>query len=127
VLIAWTDRHFGEKRPWFIYASRVNGKYCGGRVAVLYFASSSFACRKCCGPAPRASRAARSFVHLRKSQRIRLRLGGSPDPFAPFPLLLPFPRSPAACINSAIGVFAHRRKLPKRSNSHGVNQLQTVA
>jgi hypothetical protein len=85
VPITWTACHFGGKRPWFICAARVNGKHCGRRVAVLYLAGDSFACRKCCGLAYESQQGGLQFRNLRKSQRIRLRLGGSPDPFAPFP------------------------------------------
>jgi hypothetical protein len=46
------------------------------------------------------------FRNLRKSQRIRSRLGDSLDPFAPSPASL------AACIGGLIGVFARRRERP---------------
>jgi predicted ATPase len=38
VPIIWTNCHFGGRRPWFTYCARVNGRYCGRRVAVLYAA-----------------------------------------------------------------------------------------
>jgi hypothetical protein len=85
VTITWTACHFGGRRPWFICAARVNGRNCGRRVAVLYFAGDSFACRKCCGLAYESQQGGLLFRNFRKSQRIRLRLGGTPDPFAPFP------------------------------------------
>jgi hypothetical protein len=47
--ITWTACHFGGRRPWFICSARVNGRYCGRRVAVLYLGGEVFACRKCCG------------------------------------------------------------------------------
>jgi hypothetical protein len=85
VPITWTACHFGGRRPWFICAASVNGRYCGRRVAVLYLAGGSFACRKCCGLAYESQQGGLRFRNLRKSQSIRMRLGGSPDPFAPFP------------------------------------------
>jgi hypothetical protein len=41
VPIAWTDCHFGGRRPWFICS-------CGRRVAVLFGLRDYFACRHCC-------------------------------------------------------------------------------
>jgi hypothetical protein len=55
------------------------------RVAVLYLAGEVFACRKCYGLAYASQQGGLLFRNLRKSQGIRMRLGGSPDPFAPFP------------------------------------------
>ena len=49
VPIAWTLCHLGGRRPWFICSVRSNTQYCGRRVAVLYLAGKSFACRKCYG------------------------------------------------------------------------------
>ena len=48
-----------------------------------YPAGDSFACRKCCGLAYETQQGGLLFRNLRKSQSIRLRLGGSPDPLAP--------------------------------------------
>ena len=49
VPVTWTPCHLGGQRPWFVCAARVNGRYCGRRVAVLYLAGEVFACRKCYG------------------------------------------------------------------------------
>ena len=49
VSITWTNCHFGGRRPWFTCSAHTNGRYCGRRVAVLYLAGDSFACRDCCG------------------------------------------------------------------------------
>jgi hypothetical protein len=53
--------------------------------AVLYLGGDSLACRKCCGLAYESQQGGLQFRNLRKAQSIRLRLGGSPDPFTPFP------------------------------------------
>lgn len=86
VPITWTECHFGGCRPWFTCSAHVNGRYCGRRVAILYLAGEFFACRKCYGLAYASQRGGLWFGNLRKSQRIRMRLGGSPDPFEPFPV-----------------------------------------
>ena len=83
VPITWTDCHF--RRPWFTCSVSVNGRYCGRRVAVLYLAGEWFACRKCYGLAYASQQGGFRFRNLRKSQRIRRRLGGHPDPAEPFP------------------------------------------
>jgi hypothetical protein len=85
VPVTWTPCHFGGQRPWFVCAARVNGRYCGRRVAVLYLAGEVFACRKCYALAYASQQGGLLFRNLRRSQSIRMRLGGSPDPFAPFP------------------------------------------
>ena len=85
VSITWTYCHFGGRRPWFVCAAGVNGEYCGRRVAVLYLAGEVFARRKCHGLAYASQQGGLLFRNLRKSQSIRMRLGGTPDPFAPFP------------------------------------------
>ena len=85
VSITWTPCHFGGQRPWFVCATHLSGKYCGRRVAVLYLAGEVFACRKCYGLAYASQQGGLLFRNLRKSQSIRMRLGGNPDPFAPFP------------------------------------------
>ena len=54
-------------------------------MAVLFLGGEVFACRKCCGLAYESQQGGSLFRNLRKAQAIRLRLGGSADPFAPFP------------------------------------------
>jgi hypothetical protein len=107
VPITWTESHFGGRRPWFTCSAHVNGRYCGRRVAMLYLAGEFFACRKCYGLAYASQRGGLWFGNLRKSQRIRMRLGGSPDH------LNRFPRSRAACISERICDFARRLRPPK--------------
>jgi len=45
VQIVWTRCHFGRSRPWFRCSAHSNGRLCGRRVAVIYCAGESFACR----------------------------------------------------------------------------------
>ena len=85
VPITWTNCHLGGRRPWFVCPVRANGQYCGRRVAVLYAAGELFACRRCGDLAYASQQEKPMFPNLRKSQRIRIRLGGSGDPFGPFP------------------------------------------
>ena len=85
VSITWTNCHFGGRRPWFTCSAHTNGRYCGRRVAVLYLAGESFACRKCYGLAYASQQGGLLFRNLRKAQSIRMRLGGNPDPCEPFP------------------------------------------
>jgi|SRR6478672_11239524 hypothetical protein len=56
----------------------------GGWQCCTWQANFSHA-RKCYGLAYASQRGGLWFGNLRKSQRIRMRLGGSPDPFEPFP------------------------------------------
>src|SRR5271168_1205483 len=45
VPITWTECHLGGRRPWFTCAVHANGRYCGRRVAKIYYAGDAFACR----------------------------------------------------------------------------------
>jgi hypothetical protein len=54
-------------------------------VAVLYLGGELFACRKCHGLAYESQQGGLLFRNLRKAKSIRMRLGGGPDPFVPFP------------------------------------------
>jgi hypothetical protein len=82
--ITWTNCHFGGRRPWFVCSVRANGRYCGHRVAVLYLGGELFACRSCY-TLVYESQQSPLFRNIRRSQKIRVRLGGNPDPSAPFP------------------------------------------
>ena len=85
VSITWTNCYFGGRRPWFICSVRSNTQYCGRRVAVLYLADELFACRKCYGLSYASQQNPLLFHNLHRAQNIRMRLGGNPDPCAPFP------------------------------------------
>jgi len=56
-----TPCYFGGKRWWFTCPASVNGKYCGRRVGVLYWAGKYFACRHCYKLVYESSRKHRSF------------------------------------------------------------------
>jgi hypothetical protein len=88
VPILWTACHFGGRRPWFRCAVYSTGRYCGRRVAVLYAAGDRFACRHCYGLCYASQQESPQSRFIRRSRRIRMRLGGSPD------LLQPFPKRP---------------------------------
>jgi hypothetical protein len=62
--------------------------YCGRRVAVLYAAGDLFACRHCYRLCYASQQESRQSRFIRRSRKIRMRLGGSPD------LLQPFPKRP---------------------------------
>ena len=66
VSITWTNCHVGGRRPWFTCSAHTNGRYCGRRVAVLYLAGESFACRKCYGLAYASQQGGLLFRDLRK-------------------------------------------------------------
>jgi hypothetical protein len=81
VPITWTNCHFGGRRPWFTCCARVNDRYCGRRVAVLYAAGELFACGSCYNLAYESQQGGSTLRSLSRSLKIRVRLGGSPGPF----------------------------------------------
>lgn len=83
--LTWTPCHFGGTRPWFVCSVWANGRYCGRRVGVLYLAGELFACRYCHGLAYESQQYNSVGWSISRSQKIRIRLGGSPDPFGPIP------------------------------------------
>jgi hypothetical protein len=85
VPLVWTNCHFCGRRPWFTCCARVNGRYCGRRVAVLYAAGELFACRSCYNVAYESQQGSSTLRSLSRSLKIRVRLDGSPDPLGPFP------------------------------------------
>ena len=76
--LAWTACHFGGVRPWALCPS------CGRRIAVLY-GGRRFACWRCRGLAYASTREDRASRLIARAQRIRVRLGGSDNLWAPFP------------------------------------------
>ena len=76
---------FNSWRGWFTCCARVNDQYCGRRVAVLYAAGELFACRSCYNLAYESQQGSPVLRSLSRSLKIRVRLGGSPNPFGPFP------------------------------------------
>jgi hypothetical protein len=85
VPITWTQCHLGGCRPWFICSALTNGRYCGRRVALLYGAGELFACRSCYQLTYASQQEHPMFRNIRRAQKIRMRLGGSPDPCSPVP------------------------------------------
>ena len=78
VRLEWTACHYGGVRPWALCPR------CGRRIAVLY-GGRAFACRQCRDLAYASTRQDRADRLITKAQRIRMRLGGSPDLTQPFP------------------------------------------
>jgi hypothetical protein len=77
---------FGSSRPYFICPGVVNGMTCGRRVGKLHAPGRYFLCRHCYRLA-HASQSERAWERaLRRSNKIRLRLGADPGMDAPFPL-----------------------------------------
>src|SRR5215467_8412402 len=85
VPITWTACHLGGRRPWFVCPRSSGGRYCGRRVALLYGAGELFACRCCYGLAYTSQHEGSYFRDLKKAQKIRMRLGGSPVMSEAFP------------------------------------------
>jgi hypothetical protein len=85
VAITWTACHLGGRRPWFTCPAHFSGKYCGRRVALLYLDGKLFACRRCCGLAYASQQESLWGRGLGKAQKIRMQLGGSPNPLEAFP------------------------------------------
>jgi hypothetical protein len=85
VPLTWTDCHFGGRRPWFVCSVRASDHLCGRRVAVLYGDGELFACRNCYQLAYQSQQEGPFLRSIRRSQKIRMRLGCSLDPFSPIP------------------------------------------
>lgn len=85
VPITWTACHLGGRRPWFVCPVYSSGQYCGRRVALLYGVGELFACRRCYGLAYACQREALHHRGLGRAQKLRMRLGGSPNMTEPFP------------------------------------------
>jgi hypothetical protein len=76
VPIVHTAQHIGGARPWFQCD-------CGKRAAILY--GPRFLCRKCRGIAYPSQREPMRHRRLRRTQQIRMKLGGSGSMIEPFP------------------------------------------
>jgi hypothetical protein len=83
--IAWTPCRFGGERPWFVCSVTANGMYCGRSVTNLYGAGRLFACRHCYQLAYASQQQPAHLRGLGKSQKVRMRLGGSPNMLEGFP------------------------------------------
>jgi hypothetical protein len=86
VPVVWTPCHFGGGRPWFRCTAAADGRYCGRRVAKLYFGGSAvFACRQCFGLAYASQRESLPHRGIARARKIRMRLGGGPNLLDSFP------------------------------------------
>jgi hypothetical protein len=85
VPLEWTPCTFGGRRPWFRCPGIVDGRLCGRRAAKLYLGSRYVLCRRCHGLAYKSQREDRAGRALRRTQNIRIRLGGEPGLIHPFP------------------------------------------
>ena len=85
VPIEWTECHLGGRRPWFRCSVYSRGHCCGRRVALLYGAHDLFACRHCYGLVYASQQESRPDRNLSQAQKIRMRLGGTPNMLDPFP------------------------------------------
>jgi hypothetical protein len=86
VPIAWTACALGGQRPWFVCTALVARVRCGRRVAKIYLGGSPiFACRHCHRLAYASQSKSAFFRDIAKAMNIRMRLGGSPNLFDPFP------------------------------------------
>jgi|SRR5215203_1659716 len=81
VQLSWTVCNFGGERPWFVCP----GAGCGRRVAALYGPGKYFLCRRCYDLVYESQRENQMHRALRRSQAIRVRLGGSANMTKPFP------------------------------------------
>jgi hypothetical protein len=82
--IVWTPCYLGGRRPWFA-CSGLGYEPCGRRVAVLYWAGDLFACRHCYGLDYQSRHQSPSLRAISRAQKVRERLGASPDVFDPLP------------------------------------------
>jgi len=87
VPIAWTKCALGGRRPWFVCNFQINSaQRCQRRAARIYLgANPAFACRECQGLSYASQKQTRHLRVISKAMKIRMRLGGSPNLFAPFP------------------------------------------
>ena len=81
VSLTTTACHFGGARQWFVCPAQG----CSRRVAKLYWARGRYACRHCHCLAYRTQHENAYGRGLLKAQRIRMKLGGSPNMTLPFP------------------------------------------
>jgi hypothetical protein len=85
VSLEWTTCHFGGARPWFVCPGMVNGVACRRRVGKLYGAGRYFLCRHCDRLGYQSQREQRHDRVVRRVDKIRMRLGGDPGMWTPFP------------------------------------------
>jgi hypothetical protein len=82
VSLTWTQCALGGRRPWFLCPT------CSRRVALLYSSGGWFACRHCRGLAYASQSETPTLRWIRRTRKIRMRLGGG------FSFAEPFPEKP---------------------------------
>lgn len=85
VPVVWTACSLGGQRAWFRCDAYTDGVQCRRRVAMLYCAGELFACRRCLGLTYESQRETVPRRAISKAQKIRMRLGGSPNLMERFP------------------------------------------
>jgi hypothetical protein len=84
--IEWTACALGGQRPWFLCNALTGGIQCGRRAAKIYLSGSPvFACRHCYDLGYASQSSSAFHRDIAKAMKIRIRLGGSPNLFDPFP------------------------------------------
>ena len=81
VWLAWTKCSYGGRRAWF-YCPKAG---CNRRVAKLYLGGPLYGCRHCYRLTYQSTSEHQADRALRKAQKLRMRLGGSPNMTLPFP------------------------------------------
>jgi hypothetical protein len=76
---------FGGTRPYFICPGVVNHVACGRRVAKLHGPGRYFLCRQCYRLAYASQSEGGLDRALRRTNKVRMRLGGEPGMVSPFP------------------------------------------
>jgi len=75
----YTHCNYGGQRAWFLCPN------CERRVTTLYSVGKHFFCRHCCNLTYASQQETRMDRNFRQSSNIRKKLGGSDNPFDPFP------------------------------------------
>ena len=84
--IVWTSCHLGGLRSWFCCMAVADGKRCGKRAAILYLGESLiFACRHCYRLSYATQLEPVGRRGIARARKIRMKLGGGPNLFDPFP------------------------------------------
>ena len=85
LLIVRVPCRYGGSRAYFSCPCVIGGKACGRRVAKLYYDGDQFLCRQCTGLSYRCQSEGPFSRNLRRSDKIRLRLGGPRSSLEPIP------------------------------------------
>jgi hypothetical protein len=111
VRLTWTACRYGGQRPWFVCP----GRSCGRRAAVLYFGGRYFLCRRCYALSYASQHEDKKYRALRRTQKIRMKLGGSPALAEHFPDKHKAGRAPIASASRSEGECAFKFFLPPES------------